>query len=138
MALLAFFDSVPHFRHSDLRRKKFAIQGYTKKAFLYKYAEGDDRKVCLQYGTKFILTDNLQKYKGLFENTFVIQTFAAHLNCVSESQEVLKLYEKDGITDKTDIPMARGALGLCGAAVSLLPAICTYTDLGPRLCGPTH
>lgn len=117
---------------------KFAHRSYTKKAFLYKSAEGDDRKVCLLNKATSILISHLQKYKGLFENTLVIQTFAAHLNCVSESQEVLELYAEGGITDRKDIPLARGALGLCGAAVSLLPAFCISTNPDPRSCGHTH
>ncbi|KAF7974805.1 hypothetical protein HWV62_11309 [Athelia sp. TMB] len=99
-ALTAFFDSSPKF-NSDQRRMKFAQHLYEYQCYLYKYADGEDKN----------------HFKGLFHNSFVISTFAAHLNIISGSQEVLELYAPQGVTHKDRIPKARGALALCGVAV---------------------
>ncbi|KAF7982132.1 hypothetical protein HWV62_29865 [Athelia sp. TMB] len=113
-ALTAFFDSNPKF-NSDQRRMKFARRLYEFQRYLYKHAEGEDKN----------------RFKGLFHGSFVISTFAAHLNIVSGSQEVLELYAPQGITTKEGIPKARGALALCGVAV--MRAVALYATGGITL-----
>ncbi|KAF7985441.1 hypothetical protein HWV62_5177 [Athelia sp. TMB] len=113
-ALTAFFDSNSKF-NSDKRRRKFALNLYEKQRYLFQTAEGDNKK----------------RFKGLFHGSFVIQTFAAHLNVISGSQEVLELYADAGVTHKDQIPRARGALALCAAAV--MRAVALYATDGSTL-----
>lgn len=59
----------------------------------------------------------MQQFTGLFHNPFIVQTFAAHINIIAGSHEVLELYASDGITSRSEIPKARAGLALCAAAV---------------------
>ncbi|KAF7966671.1 hypothetical protein HWV62_37521 [Athelia sp. TMB] len=113
-ALTAFFDSNSKF-NSDKRRQKFALHLYEKQRYLFQSAEGDNKK----------------RFKGLFHGSFVIQTFAAHLNVISGSQEVLELYADAGVTHKDRIPRVCGALALCAAAV--MRAVALYATDGSTL-----
>ncbi|KAF7979816.1 hypothetical protein HWV62_40886 [Athelia sp. TMB] len=99
-ALSNFFASTNEFKNSGPARRKFVQELLSQDRFLYQHAGG-----------------KAKDFRGLFRNGFVIHVFAAHLSIISRSDQVLELYTKDGIAQESDIPQARGALSLCGAAV---------------------
>ncbi|KAF7985404.1 hypothetical protein HWV62_5103 [Athelia sp. TMB] len=114
--LTAFFDSDIQFK-SDKSRQKFASSLYLHHRYLYKHAGQDT-----------------SKFKGLFFGPFVIQTFAAHLNIISGSRDVLELYiDPEDPEAIPTVPMPRGALALCGAAV--MRAVALYAIGGITIKG---
>ena len=59
------------------------------------------------------LSNDLQKWKGLFCAPFILQAFATHLSAIKDSVNVPDLHDKLS-------PAAIGALGLATALVSML------------------
>ena len=85
--------------------------------FVYRLAEGDDRKVIfLLTHLPFSFINAQQKFKGVFRGSFIIQTFAAHFHAIAGSKRISAL-EDVGLASSPD---PRGALALSTAAVCLM------------------
>ena len=91
MVVLAFLDSQSEYRDSDAKRQDYATYMLTDFRFLYKHSDDDSsRKVREQgYILRACLDDTIpQKWKGLFRNGLLIETFAAHLIASKGAQKV--------------------------------------------------
>ncbi|KAF8532035.1 hypothetical protein JB92DRAFT_1796679 [Gautieria morchelliformis] len=97
--LLAFFDSQEHLQDSDEERQEFCKYYLDRLRFLYE--DSDHAKK--------------SKWRGLFRNPFVLQTFAAHLTAIEGCKAIPGLHDDAKLADA-----ATGALGLSAAAVSVI------------------
>jgi hypothetical protein len=70
------------------------------------------RYVMLNTLSLYISNDS-QKWKGLFRGPFILQTFAAHLSAIEGSVNVPGLHDKPA-------PAAVGALGMAAASVCII------------------
>jgi hypothetical protein len=108
--VLAFCDSQEDLESSDEERVEFANYYLKDLRFLYKDADDDNKKVCHADLVIVHVSDDSQKWRGLFRGPFVLQTFAAHLSAIEGSVCVPNLHDKPS-------PNAVGALGLAAASV---------------------
>ncbi|KAF8508180.1 hypothetical protein JB92DRAFT_2954585 [Gautieria morchelliformis] len=97
--LLAFFDSQEHLQDSDEECQEFCKYYLNRLRFLYE--DSDHAKK--------------SKWRGLFCNPFVLQTFAAHLTAIEGCKAIPGLHDDAKLADA-----ATGALGLSAAAVSVI------------------
>jgi len=118
--VLAFCDSQPDLVESDEQRVVFANHFLEDLRFLYRDADGKGKKVCPMLIALIVVhvTNNSQKWKGLFRGPFVLQVFAAHLSAIDSSVRVPNLH------DGKPTPDAIGALGLAAASVCALYRVC--------------
>ena len=85
----AFFDSCEDLG-SDKVRSEFAEYQLRNGSFLYKKAQGDDRTVKYFSMIKFCYTNRSpwQTYRGLFQGTMILQTFAMHFSAIMGAVKV--------------------------------------------------
>jgi hypothetical protein len=108
--LIAFFESHENLKDSDDNRAEFAEYALDKLRFCYKKANGDDEEVGVFV---FVLCSCqrylLQDFRGLYQGSFIVQTFGEHFSAIDGSQKVFGVHD----------PKARpcGALALSIAAV---------------------
>ncbi|KAG2337302.1 hypothetical protein BDR05DRAFT_895479, partial [Suillus weaverae] len=93
--VIAYFESQDSLRDSDDNRAEFAVFALSNLRFLYKKANGDDKS----------------KFRGLYQGTFVVQTFGAHFTMTRGAQKIPGV-DKPGV-----LANPAGGLALSCAAV---------------------
>jgi hypothetical protein len=125
--ILAFFASQDDYRDSDTARQEFASELLVDLRFAYWDADHDDKDVSLSSITLYTcLIVTSQKWKGLFRNPFILQTFASHFSAIEGAENILGIHN-------VKTAAAYGALGLCIASVStsfVLLLGCANLELG--------
>ena len=97
---------------------QFAAQYLNQYRFLYRDSDGE-QKVCHHNADHHNVSNDPQKWKGLFGGPFIIKTFAAHLSAIDGCIQVPDLQD----TPYTDLNVV-GALGMAAASVC---ALCVHT-----------
>ena len=111
--ILAFCDSQEELENSDEERVKFANFWLEGLRFLYRDTNDEDKKVRhTDHPCSIVhVSNNFQKWQGLFHGPFILRVFTTHLSAINGFMQVpVDLHDKPS-------PNAVGALGLAAASV---------------------